>query len=108
MITKSPRLLALGTVLLCSSVALAQTASPSPTGSGSSGSSSSGSETTTTTTTTIQAPIEPPMGTGIVSDTAMATIEGETLPATGGAPLLMALTGALVAGGALLGLKKVR
>ena len=61
------------------------------------------STTTTTTTTTDVAPVVE--GETVVQETAVTET---TLPATGGAPLLMALAGALTAGGALFGLKKVR
>lgn len=106
MINKSTRLLALSTVMLWGGAAMAQEAVPSPTG----GSSTS----TTTTTTTTSAPgaeaVLPADGTGIQSEDSSVTVSTteETLPRTGGAPLLMALSGAMTAGGALFGLRKVR
>ena len=111
MIIKITRMLALSGALLWSGVAMAQSASPTS-GSGSPGSSPTGAPggseaaTTTTTTTTTEA-IMPADGTGIESEGVTVSTE-ENLPATGGAPLLMALVGAMTAGGAMLGLKKMR
>jgi hypothetical protein len=104
MMNKLTRLIALSGALLWSGVAMAQSPSPSgsPTGSPS---SPEGGATTTTTTTTTEA-LLPADGAGM--ETGDVTVTTDTLPATGGAPLLMALTGALAVGGALLGLKKVR
>ena len=116
MINKTTRLIALSTTLLWSGLAMAQSPSPSgsptgmPTGSptGSPTGMPGGSEaaTTTTTTTTTEA-IVPADGTGMEVEGAVISTD-ETLPATGGAPLLMALTGAMTVGGALFGLKKIR
>lgn len=109
MMNKTSRLLAVTTALLWSGVAMAQSTTPTgaPGEPGSGGApgapgaaaapaaeavlpaSGNGFETTETTVTT-------------------TTETTDTLPVTGGAPLLMALTGAMTAGGALLGLKKVR
>ena len=51
--------------------------------------------------------VVPADGTGIETEGVTVSTE-ENLPATGGAPLLMALAGAMSVGGAMLGLKKVR
>ncbi len=122
MINKTTRLLALSATLLWGGVALAQGSSPtgSPTGAPSSSSSSSGAPSSefssgTTTAAAGAAPsveaVLPADGTGIMAADGMSvttTTTTETLPHTGGAPLLMALSGALLASGALFGLKKVR
>lgn len=115
MINKTTRLIALSTTLLWSGLAMAQSASPtsgssspggSPTGMPTGMPSGSEAATTTTTTTTTEA-IVPADGTGMEVEGAVISTD-ETLPATGGAPLLMALTGAMTVGGALFGLKKIR
>lgn len=105
MINKITRMLTLSGALLWSGVAMAQSGAPAgaPTGAPAGG---EGSSTTTTTTTTTEA-IVPADGTGIEAEGVTVSTE-ETLPATGGAPLLMALVGAMTVGGAMLGLKKVR
>lgn len=110
MIIKITRMLALSGVLLWSGVAIAQSASPTSGSSSPGGSPGApgGSETgTTTTTTTTTEAILPADGIGIETEGVTVTTE-ENLPATGGAPLLMALVGAMTAGGAMLGLKKMR
>ncbi|HEY0074110.1 MAG TPA: hypothetical protein VGB77_08420 [Abditibacteriaceae bacterium] len=108
MIIKITRMLALSGALLWSGVAMAQSGSPTGSPSGAPTGAPGGSEagTTTTTTTTTEA-IMPADGTGIEAEGVAISTE-ENLPATGGAPLLMALVGAMTAGGAMLGLKKMR
>lgn len=110
MINKTARLFAVSAALLWSGVAVAQSGSPTGSPTGMPGGSGSGAAGGAPAAPSVEA-VLPASGNGFESvetTTTTTTTDTDILPTTGGAPLLMALTGALSVGGALLGLKKMR
>jgi hypothetical protein len=108
MIIKITRMLALSGALLWSGVAMAQSGSPTGSPTGAPTGAPGGSEVAGAPGAPANEALLPAEGTGMVTEESTTITTEENLPATGGAPLLMALVGAMTAGGAMLGLKKMR